>query len=112
MQFSEEQLKKIQNIEQSDYVTQVSADFYKHHLDKLKNLGTLDRRLESAFQYVLSLGFTQEPLIRSFLFYEACSPDFHLKPEIRNMLEEKNRVPEQQYQDFLRIAMKLIEWRT
>ena len=112
MQFSEEQLNKIQNIEQSDYVTQVNADFYQHHLDKLQNLETLNKRLESAFQYVLSLGFTQEPLIRSFLFYEACCPDFHLKPEIRNMLEEKNRVPEQQYQDFLRIAMKLIEWRT
>ncbi|WP_369309422.1 hypothetical protein [Providencia rettgeri] len=112
MQFSEEQLKKIQNIEQSHYVTQVSTDFYQHHLDKLQNLETLNKRLESAFQYVLSLGFTQEPLIRSFLFYEACCPGFHLKPEIRNMLEEKNRVPEQQYQDFLRIAMKLIEWRT
>nr|WP_314264043.1 hypothetical protein [uncultured Moellerella sp.] len=112
MQFSEEQLKQIQNIEQSDYVTQVRADFYQHHLDKLQSLETLNKRLESAFQYALSLGFTQEPLIRSFLFYEACCPDFHLKPEIRNMLEEENRVPEQQYQDFLRIAMKLIEWRT
>lgn len=112
MQFSEEQLKKIQSIEQSDYVTQVSVDFYLHHLDKLQNLETLNKRLGSAFQYVISLGFTQESLIRSFLFYEACCPGFHLKPEIRNMLEEKNRVPEQQYQDFLRIAMKFIEWRT
>lgn len=112
MQFSEEQLKRIANIEQSDYVKQVSADFCQHHLDKIKNLDTLNTRLESAFRYVLSLGFTQEPLIRSFLFYEACCPGFHLKPEIRDMLEEKNRVPEQQYQDFLRIAMKLIEWRT
>lgn len=89
MQFSEEQLKKIQSIEQSDYVTRVSADFYLHHLDKLQNLETLNKRLGSAFQYVISLGFTQEPLIRSFLFYEACCPGFHLKPEIRNMLEEK-----------------------
>ncbi|UNH30847.1 hypothetical protein [Moellerella wisconsensis] len=112
MQFSEEQLKKIQSIEQSDYVTQVSADFYLHHLDKLQNLETLNKRLGSVFQYILFLDFTQESLIRSFLFYEACCPGFHLKPEIRNMLEEKNRVPEQQYQDFLRIAMKLIEWRT
>lgn len=111
MQFSEEQLQKIKNIEQSDYVMEVSADFYQHYLDKLQDLETLNKRLGSAFQYVLSLGFTQEPLIRSFLFYEACCPGFHLKPEIRNMLEEKNRAPEQQYQDFLRIAMKLIEWR-
>ncbi|MTC61331.1 hypothetical protein GKR50_15150 [Providencia rustigianii] len=112
MQFSEEQLTKIQNIEQSDYVTQVSADFYQHYPDKLQSVDTLNSRLKSAFQYVLSLGFTSEPLIRSFLLYEACEPYFYLKPEIRAMLEEKDRNPEQQYQDFLRIAMKLIEWRT
>ncbi|HGF6561853.1 MULTISPECIES: hypothetical protein [unclassified Providencia] len=112
MQFSEEQLTKIQNIEQSDYVAQVIADFYQHHPDKLQVIETLNSRLQSALRYLLSLGFTKEPLIRSFLFYEACSPYFYLKPEIRDMLEESGRNPEQQYQDFLRIAMKLIEWRT
>ncbi|EPG2138051.1 hypothetical protein PPD64_003800 [Providencia stuartii] len=110
MKFSEEQLAKIQDIERNDYLTQVKTEFFYTYGDQLQNFDTLSDRLSETLNYLFSLGFKEERLIRSFLYTEACYPNFRHIPQIKAMLEEDNRVPEQQYQDYLRISMKRLEW--
>ncbi|HEJ9411952.1 hypothetical protein [Proteus mirabilis] len=110
MKFSFEQLKQIQSIERNNYLTQVKQDFFYHYGDKIKDLETMSERLSQAFDYLLSLGFQDEKLIRAFLYTEACYPGFQKIKKIKAMLEENNRIPEQQYKDYLRICIKRLQW--
>ncbi|MCU6378565.1 MULTISPECIES: hypothetical protein [Morganella] len=111
MKLSENTLKKIDNIETENYIAKVKSEFFYKYGGDIKKPESMTERLTEAYAYVISVGFTNEKLIRSFLLYEACVPGYHKVPSIRNMLEEQDCNPEQQYKDYLHILTKKLEWR-
>ncbi|CDH02252.1 conserved hypothetical protein [Xenorhabdus bovienii str. feltiae Moldova] len=57
---------------------------------------------------MIGMGFKDEALIRSYLYFVAFNRNYHDSPEIQNMLKAGDN-PEQQYRDYLRIVDNLMK---
>uniref|UniRef100_UPI0030F4A710 hypothetical protein n=1 Tax=Xenorhabdus entomophaga TaxID=3136257 RepID=UPI0030F4A710 len=69
---------------------------------------SLHKRLKQAYLDLISMGFKEEKLIRSYLYFVAFNRNFHDSPEIKNMLKAGDN-PEQQYRDYLRVLDNLMK---
>lgn len=109
MQFSNEQLNKIQSQEEDDYVWGITNKIKNDKRITLpdEDINVLFSRLKETYHYLINLGFYKNTLIEAFLYGEAATPGYKDNPTIKNWVEKKNEVAENQYEDLLIIADKM-----
>ncbi|CAQ86184.1 MULTISPECIES: hypothetical protein [Photorhabdus] len=105
---SKEQVAKFINAEDEAYVTQIRQRILVEHSELVENEHNLHKRLKKAYLDLIAMGFKNEALIRSYLYFVAFNHDFHGSSEIQNMLNTGDS-PEQQYRDYLRVMDNLLK---
>ncbi|PHM51654.1 hypothetical protein [Xenorhabdus hominickii] len=110
LKLSQEQVAKFIDAEDEAYVTQVRKRLQSEHAALIGNESdhSLHRRLKEAYLALIGMGFKDEALIRSYLYFVAFNRNYHDSPEIQNMLKAGDN-PEQQYRDYLRIVDNLMK---
>ncbi|WP_258086865.1 hypothetical protein [Xenorhabdus bovienii] len=110
LKLSQEQVAKFIDAEDEAYVTQVRKRIQSEHAALIGNESehSLHRRLKEAYLALIGMGFKDEALIRSYLYFVAFNRNYHDSPEIQNMLKAGDN-PEQQYRDYLRIVDNLMK---
>ncbi|MGJ0577245.1 hypothetical protein ACR71G_03815 [Xenorhabdus bovienii] len=112
MKLSKEQVGKFIDAEDEVYITKVRKQIRSEHTELVRNESehSLHKRLKEAYLDLISMGFKDEKLIRSYLYFVAFNRNFHDSPEIKNMLNAGDN-PEQQYRDYLRALDNLMKRR-
>ncbi|PQQ23124.1 hypothetical protein C6H64_23125 [Photorhabdus luminescens] len=112
IKLSKEQVAKFIDAEDEAYVTQIRQRILAEHSGLVENESehSLHERLKKAYLDLVEMGFKDEALIRSYLYFVAFNRDFHGSPTIQNMLNAGNS-PEQQYRDYLRVMDNLLKRR-
>ncbi|MDE9472432.1 hypothetical protein KKJ12_05560 [Xenorhabdus bovienii] len=112
MKLSKEQVGKFIDAEDEAYVTKIRQEIQTEHAELVRNESehNLHKRLKEVYLNLLSMGFREEKLIRSYLYFVAFNRNFHDSPEIKNMLNAGDN-PEQQYRDYLRTLDNLMKRR-
>ncbi|MCP9269521.1 hypothetical protein M5U04_15855 [Xenorhabdus sp. XENO-1] len=108
LKLSKEQAAKFIDAEDEDYVTKVRKQIQSEHTELVRNESehSLHKRLKEAYLDLISMGFKEEKLIRSYLYFVAFNRSYHDSPEIKNMLKAGDN-PEQEYRDYLYIINNL-----
>ncbi|RAX03867.1 hypothetical protein, partial [Photorhabdus sp. S8-52] len=106
------QVAKFINAEDEAYVTQIRQRILVEHSELVENESehNLHQRLKKAYLDLIAMGFKDEALVRSYLYFVAFNHDFHGSSEIQNMLNTGDS-PEQQYRDYLRVMDNLLKRR-
>ncbi|TDB45082.1 hypothetical protein [Photorhabdus khanii] len=112
IKLSKEQVAKFIDAEDEAYVTQIQQRILVEHSELVENESehNLHNRLKKAYLDLIVMGFKDEALIRSYLYFVAFNHDFHGSSEIQNMLNSGDS-PEQQYRDYLCVMDKLLKRR-
>ncbi|MCA6220669.1 hypothetical protein [Photorhabdus antumapuensis] len=112
IKLSKEQVAKFIDAEDEAYVTQIRQRILAEHSELVENESeyNLHKRLKKAYLDLIAMGFKDEALIRSYLYFVAFNHDFHSSSEIQNMLNTGDS-PEQQYRDYLRVMDNLSKRR-
>ncbi|MCW7761911.1 hypothetical protein [Photorhabdus luminescens] len=112
IKLSKEQVAKFINAEDEAYVTQIRQRILVEHSELVENESehNLHKRLKKAYLDLIAMGFKDEALVRSYLYFVAFNHDFHGSSEIQNMLNTGDS-PEQQYRDYLRVMDNLLKRR-
>ncbi|PHM37476.1 hypothetical protein [Xenorhabdus innexi] len=110
IKLSKEQVAQFINAEDEAYITRVRQQIQSEHAELLSNESehNLFKRLKEAYLDLISMGFKEEKLIRSYLYFVAFNRSYHESPEIQNMLKAGDN-PEQQYRDYLQIIDNLMK---
>ncbi|WP_339385645.1 hypothetical protein [Xenorhabdus sp. PB30.3] len=109
---SQEQVGKFIDAEDEAYLTQIRQQIQTEHAELVRHESehSLHQRLKAAYLDLIAMGFKEEKLIRSYLYFVAFNRDYHDSPEIKNMLNAGDN-PEQQYRDYLRVMNHLMKRR-
>ncbi|OHV57247.1 hypothetical protein BB987_21160 [Photorhabdus temperata] len=112
IKLSKEQVAKFIDAEDEAYVTHTRQRILAEQGALVENESehSLHKRLKAAYLDLIEMGFKDEALIRSYLYFVAFNRDFHSSPAIQNMLNAGDN-PEQQYRDYLRVVNNLLERR-
>ncbi|WP_445495407.1 hypothetical protein [Photorhabdus sp. SF281] len=112
IKLNKEQVAKFIDVEDEAYVTQIRQRILAEHSELVENESeqSLHRRLKVAYLDLIAMGFKDEALIRSYLYFVAFNRDFHGSSEIQNMLNSGDS-PEQQCRDYLRVMDNLMKRR-
>ncbi|EQC02012.1 hypothetical protein [Photorhabdus temperata] len=112
IKLSKEQVAKFIDAEDEAYVTQIRRHILAKQGALVENESehSLHRRLKAAYLDLIQMGFKDEELIRSYLYFVAFNRDFHGSSEIQNMLNTGDS-PEQQCRDYLRVMDNLLKRR-
>ncbi|WP_323853038.1 hypothetical protein, partial [Xenorhabdus szentirmaii] len=113
IKLSKEQVGKFIDAEDEAYITRIRKEIQSEHTELLvrdESEQSLHKRLKDAYLDLIDMGFKDEKLIRSYLYFVAFNRNYHASPEIKNMLNVGDN-PEQQYRDYLRIINNLMKRR-
>ncbi|OKP01574.1 hypothetical protein [Xenorhabdus eapokensis] len=112
IKLSQEQVDKFIDAEDEAYITQIRQQIQTEHAELVGHESeySLHMRLKAAYLDLIAMGFKEEKLIRSYLYFVAFNRDYHDSPEIKNMLNAEDN-PEQQYRDYLRVVDNLMKRR-
>ncbi|EHZ3053788.1 hypothetical protein K5O51_003657 [Salmonella enterica subsp. enterica] len=94
--------------EMRHFINEVKKEIIKKHYNMIDDINTLDDRLVNACEYILKLKFSDQKLIRVFLYFTAFNVGFQNIPVIKKALEQTGRIPEQQFRDLLLISKNII----
>ncbi|PHM74766.1 hypothetical protein Xcab_04293 [Xenorhabdus cabanillasii JM26] len=110
LKLSKEQVAKFIDAEDEAYVTNIRKQIQAEHAELVNNESeqSLHKRLKEAYLDLIDMGFKDEQLIRSYLYFVAFNRNYHNSPEIQNMLKAGNN-PEQQYRDYLLVLDNLMK---
>ncbi|MBD2781618.1 hypothetical protein [Xenorhabdus szentirmaii] len=110
IKLSKEQVRKFIDAEDESYITDVRKEIQSEHAELVKDESeqSLHKRLKDAYLDLIDMGFKDEKLIRSYLYFVAFNRNYHESPEIKNMLNAGDN-PEQQYRDYLLILDNLMK---
>ncbi|PHM45103.1 hypothetical protein Xmau_01310 [Xenorhabdus mauleonii] len=111
IKLSQEQVGKFIDAEDEAYITDVRKQIQSEHAELLvrdESEQSLHKRLKDAYLDLIDMGFKDEKLIRSYLYFVAFNRNYHASPEIKNMLKAGAN-PEQQYRDYLLILDNLMK---
>ncbi|OCG10165.1 hypothetical protein A9G24_10605 [Gilliamella sp. App6-5] len=108
MQFCKEQMNAVSHQEDDNYLWQITNQIKNDKRLTLpdEDINKLFRRLKETYNYLIALGFTKKALIEAFLYGEAVTPGYKNNPIIKDWIEKKDHIPEQQYEDLLIIVEK------
>ncbi|MGV7963144.1 hypothetical protein ACSLVK_07790 [Photorhabdus tasmaniensis] len=112
IKLSKEQVAKFIDAEDEAYVTQIRQRILAEQSALVENESerSLHWRLKAAYLDLIAMGFKDEALIRSYLYFVAFNRDFHGSSEIQNMLNAGDS-SEQQYRDYLQVMDNLLKRR-
>ncbi|PHM50534.1 hypothetical protein [Xenorhabdus miraniensis] len=112
IKLSKEQVAKFIDAEDEAYITKIRQQIQTEQAESVRheNEHSLHKRLKEAYLALIGMGFKEEKLIRSYLYFVAFNRNFHNSPEIKNMLKAGDN-PEQQYRDYLRVVENLMKRR-
>lgn len=96
------------NAEKECFINNIKKEILEKYHGYIKNRETLVERLTVSYNYLLKLNFSDETLIRVFLYLTAFNEEFNESSEIKTALEKKGCIPEQQFRDLLLIIKNKI----
>ncbi|PHM37590.1 hypothetical protein Xmau_03807 [Xenorhabdus mauleonii] len=110
IKLSKEQVGKFIDAEDEAYITHFRKQIQSEYAELVRDESeqSLHKRLKDTYLDLIDMGFKDEKLIRSYLYYVASNRNYHASPEIKNMLNAGDN-PEQQYRDYLRIVDNLMK---
>lgn len=113
MKFSTEQINKILEQEKDEYLWDLIHKFKNDKRLKLpdEQIEDLFKRLKETYGYLMELGFDKKVLIEAFLCAETTTPGFRDNLKFKAWIEKPNGIPENQFEDLLRIASKIQSWQ-
>lgn len=109
MKFTSDQLDKIVKQEEEEVIWEITNKIRNDGSLTLteENIEDLFIRLKETYYYLRSLGFSKKNLIEAYLYGKAVTPGYKNNPLIKDWVEKKNEIPENQYEDLLIIADKM-----
>lgn len=102
IKLSEEQLRRLQALEEADFVFRVHAALVAEFPDVAT--ASLPQRLLAAHERALQFGLDSPESRTQFLYQEAFAPGFHDQPAIAAWLARPGAPAEQRWRDFMALA--------
>lgn len=109
MKFTTEQVNQISAQEEDEFIWEITHKIKNDERLTLpdEDIDNLFNRLKVTYQYLISLGFFKKLLIEIFLCAEATTPGYKDNLKLKAWIEKENEIPENQFEDVLRIANKI-----
>ena len=104
-----EQVNNILDQENDEYLWKLIYEFKNDSRLNLpdEEIDHLFTRLKTTYCYLLELGFSKELLIDAFLCAEATTPGIKDNQNFKAWIEKPGENPEIQFEDLLRIGIKI-----